>query len=73
MQVKHFLPMRCDIDWIQVHVAAQLEYVFVFVNHGGTIPSLHQMTTLLVSAIEIDRISRLQTMHELAQVPARGV
>jgi hypothetical protein len=63
--------MFCDIDWIQVNVPAQFEYIFIFFNQGGTIPSLHQMTTLLVSAIEIDRIRRLQAMHELAQVSAR--
>ena len=70
----HSLPGRlvsvlCDIHRIQMHITTKLKDVLIRIYQSSTEPSLHQVAALLMVPIKIDRVSRLEAMHETAQIP----
>ena len=54
-----------------MHVAAQPQQVGVPLDQHGPVAALQQVAVPLVAVVEIDRVGRLQPVHEAAEIAPR--
>ena len=54
-----------------MNVPAQAKHVGIPFDRAGPVPSLHQMAAPRVATIEIDRVRRLDAMHEGPEIRPR--
>ncbi len=64
-------PHRLDETRVQVHIAAEPQHIRVPLDEPRSVTTLHEMPTAMVTMVEMDRVGRLQPVHEPPEIGPR--